>query len=340
MTEAEFWTKFFQSHYFHRDRIHAGTKDLFTECAKMDDQELKKTLAAGVSDPLVDLTSFEDNSIDDGLIDKQSSTNNIVHQSMIKRFNQHSIMVLKACKNNDSIKAVEGKANGSVVNGDVPGTSHDVEDYVKTKKMKIQQKINYDDLNANSDLNSHAPSALTLTKVDRYLHGPTPSQSDFRPNTEPTQNAWAKMRKEASCWTNYNHSTVPLVTPAAAVSALGELTPGGALMKCFHEESLAQLVPPPLEKELRNLYMSGCELLRHFWLCFPTTTPELQEKAERMHEALHRFHSAKLKPFEDRVMLEFSPLSQQLTSHMNQLLTTAYSKFEMWQSRRKPPSLR
>lgn len=44
--------------------------------------------------------------------------------------------------------------------------------------------------------------------------------------------------------------------------------------------------------------MSGCELLRHFWLCFPPTTPQLQEKAEKMHEALHRFHSAKLKPFE------------------------------------------
>ena len=34
--------------------------------------------------------------------------------------------------------------------------------------------------------------------------------------------------------------TAPLVSPAVAVSALGELTPGGALMKGFQEESLAR----------------------------------------------------------------------------------------------------
>lgn len=54
--------------------------------------------------------------------------------------------------------------------------------------------------------------------------------------------------------------------------------------------------------------MSGCELLRHFWLCFPPTTPQLQEKAEKMHEALHRFHSAKLKPFEVQYCNPTTPL--------------------------------
>lgn len=100
LSEAQFWTKFFQSHYFHRDRKYAESKDLFTECGKMDDQEMKKDIQAGVEDPLVDITAFEDKSLDEGYgggSEKPPSSSGTVSQAMIKRFNQHSIMVRCFC---------------------------------------------------------------------------------------------------------------------------------------------------------------------------------------------------------------------------------------------------
>lgn len=62
----------------------------------MDDQELKKDIQKGVDDPLVNITEFEDKTLYEayGSVSEGSTVNSgTVSQSMIKRFNQHSIMV-------------------------------------------------------------------------------------------------------------------------------------------------------------------------------------------------------------------------------------------------------
>lgn len=139
MQESEFWTKFFQSHYFHRDRINAGTKDLFTECAKIDDKEMKKDLQTGINDPLLDIASFEDTDLDEnygsqlGKADKASG--NIVHQSMIKRFNQHSIMVMKASTSRPSTSNNERQVNGSASSASKHPAADQHSDEPKTKKV-------------------------------------------------------------------------------------------------------------------------------------------------------------------------------------------------------------
>lgn len=64
--------------------------------------------------------------------------------------------------------------------------------------------------------------------------------------------------------------------------------------------AIAELVPANFQRDLRHLYFSLLELLKHFWSCFPPTTEELESKLQRMHDTLQRFKMAKLVPFEVR----------------------------------------
>ena len=43
---------------------------------------------------------------------------------------------------------------------------------------------------------------------------------------------------------------------------------------------VSELVPPDIQQEVRQLYNASCELLRHFWSCFPVTNKELEEKVK------------------------------------------------------------
>lgn len=362
MTESEFWTKFFQSHYFHRDRIIGGTKDIFTECGKIDDHALRKEVAQSAGDVLLDLRSFEDNSLEEGFGGAASETNgvnsgNIVHQNMIKRFNQHSTMVLNTClKRNE--QATNGKSEPSTSNGSGDKTEQQSQDVVdaaadtesQAKRARIMDKIRYEDLtgstevsNENTAANNQTASELSLLKVERYLHGPMPDQqksmshnNEVRVEINSMKDTQDQIVKSINMWSNRTPQKL-LVNPKAAVNALGELSPGGALMRGFQEQMLSQSIPPSIEKELRNLYLALSELLRHFWHSFPPTTPDLEEKVIRMHEALQRFAAAKLAPFEENAMREVSSIGSSITRHLNQLLQTADQRFNTWQERKNRP---
>ena len=97
----------------------------------------------------------------------------------------------------------------------------------------------------------------------------------------------------------------PLLTPRNAVSVLNDLSPGGALMQVSRQELLAEHYPESVQRDLKQLYGSLSELLRHFWSCFvptPPTTPAMQEKAAKTFDTLDKFHKLKLRPFENELV--------------------------------------
>lgn len=367
LSESEFWSKFFQSHYFHRDRITAGLKDIFVDCGKIDDSALRKEIRGNLGDPFLDLGKFGDNTIEEGFCSSNagdgkaegSGSGNIVHQSIIKRFNQHSFMVLKSCQtltpepvkidktdkttevNGSGEKEKEKEKKRKVVEVEAPPvilTEEQLVEQSQKKRQRIVDKIQFEDLGGELSTSSVSapPPALTLERLERYLYGPTPntpatitSKTQELPPDVVDQN----LRQNSLSW----GQRVPhknLINPTHAVNALGELSPGGLLMRGYQDQNLSQFVPLDFEKELNNLYLSAGELLKEFWSSFPPTNADLEAKAVKMHDTLQRFNAAKIKPFEDRAMRELSPLGGQLISHINLLVETAFRKFNSWQDKK------
>lgn len=337
MTESEFWTRFFQSHYFHRDRMALTSKDLFTECAKKDEEEVKGEIEKQIDDPLLNVGELKDSSLDDeygGTAEDKRGSVNQTNLTMIKRFNHHSLMVLKACeKAKRSMTEADGTSgsqeqNGStLVNGETSQITngHSV-DATPPKKARIKEKLQYEDLDETD--NSHSIN-LRLSRMERYLHGPTTVISARYTSSEDVIEATHAVSSEINHW-NPDLSSVLLGN--TAISVLGELSPGGILMHGTSQQQLNQMIPEDVQNELKQQYTALCELLRHFWSCFPTSTKFLEDKVVRMKSTLERFHMAKLNPLKDK--LHQNQYSMDLTSHMQELLNTAYTKFDVWQKRR------
>merc|ERR1719219_3245779 len=155
-------------------------------------------------------------------------------------------------------------------------------------RKRILEKATYDDLEA-PEAKRAAP--LTLSKLERYFSGPTTVASqDYLTQDELTKSRTA-LQQELKVWAAQRNPNV--LSSSAAVSVLGDLSPGGAMMVGSHHDLLAEQCPLSVQSELRQLYISITELIRHFWDAFPPNTPELAEKARKMLETLKKFQAMK-----------------------------------------------
>ncbi|PVD33960.1 hypothetical protein C0Q70_05222 [Pomacea canaliculata] len=341
---SEFWTRFFQSHYFHRDRVAITNKDIFSECAKHDEEEIKQEISQKVTNPLVDLTEIKDAAVDEdyrGITEDNRVSTNIMNQSLIRRFNHHSTMVLRTCQSELPAKSSEnGMANeveiakGSILkesvteNGRIPKRTIGV-----SEKEPVLKKTHYQSVVELEDLGREraVPAvSLRLDRMERYLHGPTPASASRYTSTEDAMAALHNITEQISSWRD--SLTAVSVSAHHSLGVLGELSPGGALMHGTTQQQLQHMVSKEMQKELKHNYSALCELLRHFWSCFPTTTKFLEDKVVKMRTTLERFQSAKLFPLKEQ--LSHHHLSVDLIGHMEEMLSGAFNKFDQWQARR------
>ena len=273
---------------------------------------------------------------------------NDVHKNIIKRFNQHSIMVMNI--GNDSKLPVSTQATNSLTNSSKPtntsvstnDTSANFESTEETNvinRKRLLEKTEYEDLDKEPEKKT---ATLNLAKADRYLCGPTTISSTSSLNSGSSGQAdlspqaviqWRQnLTSELQSW-SIQGDCKDILTARTAVSALNDLSPGGALMKAARQELLAGQYPESVQQDLKLLYGSLSELLRHFWACFPPTTPQLEEKAIKMHDTLQKYQHKKLRPFENELIRQYSS-GPKITVHLNRMLEAAERKFSTWQQKK------
>lgn len=337
MTETEFWTQFFQSQYFHRDRINAGSKDLFAECAKHDEKEMTEEASQTVQDPLLDIQGLSDNTLDEGFgftFENMKPSTNAVNKSIIKRFNHHNTRVLAAseAKKRNVVDATDSPSTSSQVSqsSQNSNSNHRLEGeetgVSSSKKARLQQAIQMEDLARTS---RPAEVSLRLQRTEGYYHGPTVVQSTDYFSSEEVQGAIRAVESEVM---STPAKLYEVISSTTARSVMGELTPGGALMASLSHQSVHSLYSTDIQKEVKRLYAALAELLRHFWACFPVTNKSLEEKVFRMKGTLEQFEAKKMKPFRETLAKQHVGLS--LLNHMEEVLQTAYKKYATWQSKR------
>ncbi|VDO34323.1 unnamed protein product [Onchocerca flexuosa] len=155
MTEQEFWAKFFQSHYFHREReIASSPSDPFSDCIKADNAEMRKLLDTKIAHKTLDFSYIHD----DPLINNISSSSQYASSAkdiLMKRFNYYSERVLLATAENEmpTIANFEEQSNEESTKVDKPKSEEDENEIIleseELKSDEHEEQLDYISLAVN-----------------------------------------------------------------------------------------------------------------------------------------------------------------------------------------------
>ena len=100
--------------------------------------------------------------------------------------------------------------------------------------MKLKEKIEFQDLKAPKP---PAFQSLELSQVDRYLNGPVPVYKTDKVTSDQLKKSATAMKELSARW---GHKKSQLLDSKLALHLIGELSPGGAMMKSSVSEDTSR----------------------------------------------------------------------------------------------------
>lgn len=308
LSETEFWSAFFKSKYFHRDRK-AGHEDLFTKYEEKEQEMGKLATVCGPVDPLIDLVATaKDQTIQ--LFSREEHEKD--GKMTIAKFNRHSAYVL------DPSHATPLAPQSESHQAPVKPVFHD----------NIQEAVLLDDLRDNK---SPAYDPLRLDDVSRYfMHNSATAQKQ----TSPKRLLHAQTQFQEACKRPFilerafPSSSIALEIVNEVVSrSINESMDTNGDQVLAKGALAADLIPNDFKKQVITQFHDVCELLRHF-LAFKNKAAnsddhQIAQKLERIvekmgskYDELVKIREALppheknllaplLKPFDDQLNLAF-----------------------------------
>ncbi|EFO22480.2 BSD domain-containing protein [Loa loa] len=309
MTEQEFWAKFFQSHYFHREReVAPSPSDPFADCIKADNAEMRKLLDTKIAHKTLDFSYIHD----DPLINNISSLSEYASSTkdtLMKRFNYHSERVLLTTAENEvpTVADLEGQMNEESTKID-PKSREEDENEIMLESEELRSDKHEEEL----DLISFAVGGV-VRPAKHYTDGQARAYRDIvqRVCEAMPENDDYDDDLEDDSDSDYEDllRLATAVTEASGKNITSELT-------------ATDLV------DLQAIHDSVAELLKHFWMCFPPMNPDMDEKLKRMNITLRNFEETKIASAEER-------FGKKNLAHCRQMLSFAYARYDAYLQKKK-----
>lgn len=329
-TEQEFWTMFFQSHYFHRDRVVDRNSDnIFAECAQAEQQEMSTAAKRGVSNPDGNLKNLKDMVVDDeegfgmnsgyqadasddaatSKVPKRSL--NMTHSQLIQRFNHHSARILTTTESRHKVYLPSVTDEQMVHNGHV----EDPVEEMAVLPQSVRQDSELDLLRNNAE--GPKRPTLRLSKTEGYHQAPAKKKSstDVKQNRKRREGLKAQLE-------GLSVKRKVVISSQVAVQTMHDLVGS----KNRRQRNQDFQLPQALRQELSNTYASLSEILRHFWSCFPLKDQFLKEKVIRTKGTLEKFETDRLRPLAVKLSGEGQP--PQILAALFEMVKAANTRYQ------------